>query len=98
MKKIVRREPLNLILLGDPASGKQTQAARLAKEYRFYDLDMGREVNKPSARRKYDYKKTTGIGHLTPTAVVREIFKNAISTVPSARGILFNGTPKMIGE
>jgi len=30
--------------------------------------------------------------------VVRDIFKRTISTVPAQKGILFNGTPKMIGE
>ncbi len=85
-------------MLGDPAAGKATQAARLIKKYRLYDLDMGREVNKPAMRKKYDYARTTGIGHLTPTGVVRDIFRNVIRTAPRERGILFNGTPKMIGE
>lgn len=93
-----KRMPFNLILLGDPASGKGTQAARLAKKYHFYDLDMGREVRKPAALAQYDYAKTTALGHLTPTVVVRNIFKRVIATVPSRRGILFNGNPKMINE
>ena len=92
------QKPFNLILLGDPASGKGTQAARLAKKYRFYDLDMGREVRKPAARARYDYAKTTAIGKLTPTAVVRDIFKRVIAAAPARKGILFNGTPKMINE
>ena len=29
--------PFNLILLGDPASGKGTQAAMLVKKYGFYE-------------------------------------------------------------
>lgn len=98
MKQKRRMPPLNLILLGDPASGKATQSKRLVKEHRFYDLDMGREVNRPAAKRRYNYAATTGIGHLTPTGVVRDIFKKVIFTTPARRGILFNGTPKMIGE
>ena len=91
-------KPFNLILLGDPASGKGTQAARLAKKYHLYDLDMGHEVRKPAARARFDYAKTTAIGKLTPTAVVRDIFKRVIAGVPVRQGILFNGTPKMINE
>ena len=90
--------PFNLILLGDPDSGKGTQAAMLVKKYGFYDLDMGKEVKKPSVLVKYNYAKTTAIGHLTPTTIVRNIFENVIRTVPADKGILFNGTPKMIGE
>lgn len=91
-------KPSNLILLGDPASGKGTQAARLVKKYHFYNLDMGHEVRKPAALAQYDYAKTTARGHLTPTAVVRNIFKRVIAKTPARQGILFNGTPKMINE
>ena len=97
MRPVVKK-PFNLILLGDPASGKGTQAARLAKKYHLYNLDMGHEVRKPAALARYDYTRTTAIGHLTPTAVVRSIFKRVIAAVPAQRGILFNGTPKMINE
>jgi adenylate kinase len=90
--------PFNIILLGDPASGKGTQAAKLAKRYRMYDLDMGKEVRKPAAAAQFDYANTTAIGKLAPTVIVRNIFKNAIVSVPLTQGILFNGTPKMINE
>jgi adenylate kinase len=96
--KSAPQKPFNLILLGDPASGKGTQAARLVKKYHFYDLDMGKEVRKPAALAQYDYSRTTAIGHLTPTAVVRNIFKRVISATPASQGILFNGNPKMINE
>ena len=92
------RRPFNIILLGDPASGKGTQAARLAKAYRMRNFDMGHEVRKPSVRKKFDFAKTTGSGHLTPTAVVRDILRRTIADVPRGQGILFNGHPKMIGE
>jgi adenylate kinase len=99
MKSVaLAQKPFNLILLGNPASGKGTQAARLTKKYHFFDLDMGREVRKPSVRVQFDYAKTTAVGHLTPTAIVRGIFKKIIGAVPPEKGILFNGTPKMINE
>lgn len=98
MKPVRAQKPFNLILLGDPASGKGTQAARLAKKYRLYNLDMGREVRKPAARAQFDYAKTTAVGKLTPTAIVRGIFTRVIAGMPTRRGILFNGTPKMINE
>ena len=56
------QKPFNLILLGDPASGKGTQAVRLVKKYRFYDLDMGHEVRKPAAREQFDFAETTAVG------------------------------------
>jgi adenylate kinase len=94
----MEKKPFNLILLGDPAAGKATQAARLVKKYHFYDFDMGKEVRKPSVRVQYRYAQTTGMGKLTPTAVVRKILRRVIRTVPVRQGILFDGHPKMIGE
>lgn len=94
----MKEKPFNLILLGDPASGKGTQAERLTRRYRLYNFDMGKEVLKPAALKLYDYAHTTGIGHLTPTHVVRNILRRVIGTMPLGRGILFNGHPKMIGE
>jgi len=94
----MKKKPFNLILLGDPASGKETQAARLVAKYHLYDFDMGREIRKPETRAKYDYAHTTAIGGLTPTRVVRDILHRVIRTVPRAKGILFDGHPKMIGE
>ncbi len=97
-KEIADTKPFNIILLGDPASGKGTQAMKLVRRYRMYNLDMGKEVKRPAALARYDYARTTAIGKLTPTAVVRDIFKRAIVSAPAERGILFNGTPKMVNE
>ncbi len=90
--------PFNIILLGDPASGKGTQSAHLAKKYGMYDLDMGREVKRPENLALYDYAHTTAVGKLTPTAVARKIFVDKIGHTPADQGIVFSGTPKMIGE
>jgi adenylate kinase family enzyme len=96
--KRVTQKPFNLILLGDPASGKGTHSARLVKEYHLYNFDMGHEVRKPAIRKKFDFTKTTGLGKLTPTDIVRDILRRTIRSVPAEQGILFNGHPKMIGE
>lgn len=94
----MKKHPFNLILLGDPAAGKATQAAWIAKQYGMIDLDMGRELRKPAVRKKFDYARLTAKGKLTPTAIVRDILQRKIVRAPAARGILFDGTPKMIGE
>ena len=94
-------QPLNIILLGDPAAGKATHGKFLAKKYRLYDLDMGRELRRIKDKRlriKYKLKKTLDKGRLTPTKLVREILHHHISHLPKHKGLLLNGTPKMIGE
>jgi adenylate kinase len=59
---------------------------------------MGREIRSPKVRARFDYSHTTALGKLTPTAIVQKIFKHLILEVPQNKGILFNGTPKMINE
>ena len=62
--------PLNIILLGDPAAGKATQAKLLVKKYKLYDFDMGAELMR---RRKKDraldkmLRVYNDEGKLTPT-------------------------------
>ena len=94
--------PINIILLGDPAAGKATHGKFLAKKYNLYDLDMGRELraleNNPKLRKKYRLDETLDSGKLTPTELVRNLLRDKIRSTPSFKGILFNGTPKMLGE
>lgn len=94
--------PLNIILLGDPAAGKATHGTYLAKKYNLYDLDMGRELraleHDPTLRKKYQLDKTLDSGKLTPTELVRQLLRDRIHSISQDQGILFNGTPKMLGE
>ncbi len=95
------KQPLNLILLGDPAAGKATHAAYLCKRYNMVDLDMGKELRKLKERSKAFEAKLKGTynrGNLTQTSIVRGILQKKIFSTPKNKGILFDGNPKMIGE
>ncbi|MFA5990754.1 MAG: nucleoside monophosphate kinase [Candidatus Doudnabacteria bacterium] len=95
-------QPLNIILLGDPAAGKATHGAFIAKKFNMYDLDMGRELRSisknPSLKKKYRLDETLNKGKLTPTELVRQLLHDQIHSIPAKQGLLLNGTPKMIGE
>jgi adenylate kinase family enzyme len=99
---VKKNQPVNIILLGDPASGKATHGAFLAKKFKLYDLDMGKELrgleHNRALRKKYRLDKTLNSGKLTPTELVRSLLKGRIHATPKRQGILFNGTPKMLGE
>jgi len=93
--------PINIILLGDPAAGKATHGKFLEARYKLYNLDMGQElrsIKKQEVRSKYKLGDTLDKGKLTPTEIVRKILQDRIHNTPKTRGILFNGTPKMLGE
>ncbi len=96
-------QPLNIILLGDPAAGKATQAKFLLNKHKLLDLDMGREMRlilngKGSSAVRKALKQTTSKGKLAPTDIVRAIHKQKILSASKNKGILLDGTPKMIGE
>jgi adenylate kinase family enzyme len=89
----------DLILLGDPAAGKATHGRVLAKHFKLYNLDMGHELRMMSRKGQHGQvlDKTLHQGKLSPTKIVRGILTDRIQSNESKR-ILFNGTPKMIGE
>ena len=93
---------MDIILLGDPAAGKATQAARLVKKYKLIDFDMGKELRRlqrtGSSNVKDTLARTLSKGKLTPTQLYRSITKRTIDRAPKNKGILFDGHPKMIGE
>lgn len=99
--KLVKKESVNIILLGDPAAGKATQAKFLVKKYSLFDFDMGNELNLLRQKdKKVDeaLKAKTDVGHLSPTQIVRDILRQKIASTPPEQGILFDGHPKMLGE
>ena len=101
MRKANAHPPFNIILLGDPAAGKATQAEYIVKKYGLYDFDMGKELTLLRARdASVDarLKVKTDKGNLSPTEIVRGIIKEKIATTPKTQGILFDGHPKMLGE
>jgi adenylate kinase len=94
----MKKKLFNLILIGDPAAGKATQAAWIVKRYGMFDFDMGHELRRPSVRRTFDYNGSTAKGKLTPTKIVRAIICDKIMKTSRSKGILFDGFPKMVGE
>lgn len=98
---MAQHPPINIILLGDPAAGKATHAKHLCKSFNMYDLDMGKELRKVKSlttRKKLGLDITYDKGKLSPTQVVRKILKEKIFSTSKNTGILFDGTPKMLGE
>lgn len=84
----------SLILLGDPAAGKTTQARLLTKAYGLRPLEMGKLLR---LSKDPQVRKRINSGQLAPTATVRKIMYDFVVRTPPERGILLNGT-RMVGE
>lgn len=89
-----------VVLLGPPASGKGTQAARFSAKHGFRHFDMGAalrheiESGSPLAS---EIKSFTDAGKLVPTTVVRELVLNAIQANPEA-DFVFDGFPRSMEQ
>ena len=102
-KIAAKAAPANIIMLGDPGAGKATQCDIIVARTPMCVIDMGAELRKLKTTRGKSavsevLKKTLDKGHLTPTDIVQGIFKEKISSASPSKGILFNGTPKMLVE
>jgi adenylate kinase family enzyme len=101
MKAQIANQPINLFVLGDPTSGKSTHGAMLARKYRLVVCDVGQELHRlRQTNKSLDavLKRTIDRGHLAPTRIVRRILRLVVEQLPSDKGILFGGNPKMVGE
>ena len=95
------KKPINIILLGDPAAGKATHTVFLTKKYDCVELDMGKELRRLKEENPQianALSSTLDKGKLTQTSLVRDIIHDFISRLPADKGVVFDGTPKMIGE
>ena len=103
----MKQPRFNLIFLGDPASGKATQSAILARSFRMHSVDFGKYLREIQHSRSTDalHRKirkamlsTYNQGKVFPTEIAKQFFKRQIESAPESKGILFDGNPKMLGE
>ncbi len=97
----MKRLGFDLVLLGEPASGKDTQALLLRKNYRFHAVESGKywrahlKRNTPLGRLM---RKTIGKGHPTPVRLMKKFLQDQLKSVPRDKDILFVGNPRLKPE
>ena len=87
------KQPITLILLGDIAAGKGTQAKILTKKFRLKLIDTGAFVRKVLTGRSRVSKRLvrTALGKLAPSDIIQYYLKSQISNLKSGQGILIDG-------
>ena len=90
------RRPVSLVLIGDPAAGKTTQAGLLGKKLGSKVIDTGSELRRIARTGK----RLGGMEHgdLVPTVLVRQILADKISKTPLRRGLILSGSPRSAQE
>lgn len=89
-----------IFMTGPQGCGKGTQGVRLADKLGFFYWDTGailREMSKldtPLGKKLQDIHR----GVLLPDEAIYEVIKEKYPTIPSGRGVIFDGVPRRIGQ
>lgn len=97
----MEQEPLNLIMLGRSGSGKGTQAQTLAHEFNLEYIGTGDLLRKFSERENAAsrrMKETMAQGKLAPSWMPFFIWMEKLAYTDAHKGVLFDGSPRMLGE
>jgi adenylate kinase len=96
-----QRLNFDLIILGSPASGKDTQAGLLKKKYELYPVESGKYLRKlcnsntPEGRM---LERTTGKGLPAPVGIVKKFLTKEFEKFPKYKSLLFIGNPRLVPE
>ena len=92
---------MNLIILGPPGAGKDTQAAFIASEQNIPHIstgDMLREAIKNGTELGLQAKAVMDAGNLVSDELIIELVKERISQDYCKNGFLFDGFPRTIPQ
>jgi adenylate kinase len=91
----------DLILLGAPASGKDTQALILRKEYKLKPVESGkywRKLAKQNSPVGRILRRTSERGNPTPVRLMKKFLIDNVSKVSSKIDLVFIGNPRLKPE
>lgn len=97
----LKGEPLVVILLGPPGSGKGTQAVRISKELQIPHISTGdlfRENISKNTSLGIRAKTFMDAGKLVPDELVLEMLFDRVSKPDAAKGYLLDGFPRTIAQ
>lgn len=91
----------DLILLGAPAAGKDTQADILMKRFKFKPVESGKYWRRMMARQDAIgalLRRTSGQGGMTPVRLMKQFISAQLKSVPKNGDLLFIGNPRLKPE
>jgi adenylate kinase len=91
----------DLILLGAPAAGKDTQADLLMKKYKLKPVKSGkyfRHMAQLHNKQSELLKKTFAKGGAAPMKLMKEFIEKELSSIPKNSDLIFIGNPRLKPE
>ena len=92
---------MNIVLLGAPASGKGTQAKKIAQKFNLLHISTGqllRDVIKQNNHLSKEIESYVQTGRLVPDSLIIELLKDYLAKVDIKNGILFDGFPRTFNQ
>jgi adenylate kinase len=87
----------NIVIIGPPGSGKDTQIDELAKYLKF-QLISGGDIVRKLAEKDTKLRKIMDEGELIDDAIVLAEVDKVLATVPSDEGVVFDGFPRTLHQ
>jgi adenylate kinase len=91
----------DLILLGDPASGKDTQADILKKQYALKPVESGKHWRALAKKKNADgalLRRTMSRGFPTPVILMKKFIQDNLKAAPKDKNLIFIGNPRLKPE
>ncbi|MDP4001027.1 MAG: nucleoside monophosphate kinase [bacterium] len=97
----MKRLGFDLVLLGDPTAGKDTQAEILKKKYTVKLIESGKYWRRKAKETSKDgawLRATHDKGLPTPVPLMRKFLKEQVSRIPKNTDLVFVGNPRLKPE
>lgn len=91
----------DLILLGAPAAGKDTQALALLKKYQFTKVESGKHWRSLAAKKNAqgaELRETFSKGHPAPVELMKDFLADQLKLATKNKDLLFIGNPRLKPE
>ena len=92
---------MNIILIGPPGAGKDTQSDNLVKDFNLYKISTGdllREEVKKESKLGIKIKSILGQGVLVSDNIINDLIENILSNKDYFNRLIFDGYPRNINQ
>ena len=97
----MKRLGFDLVILGVPTSGKDTQAVLLRRKYNFKPVESGKYWRRKAAENNAVgdmLRKTYSLGKPAPVALMKKFLIEHLNRIPKNKNLLFVGNPRLKPE